>query len=70
MGKFRILSKHNLIDYSMDMYLMKHEELGLHWYHFDSSDLDNSFTLIFRTLPDDDSGKPHILEHTGTFSLT
>jgi hypothetical protein len=64
-SKFRVLSKESFDDYNMHLYLMKHEELGVHWFHFDSNDLDNSFTLLFRTLPDDNSGKPHILEHTG-----
>jgi hypothetical protein len=68
-GNFKVLDKTELKDYSMNLSLMKHETLGLHWFHFDSSDLDNSFTLIFRTLPDDNSGKPHILEHTGNLTF-
>jgi hypothetical protein len=66
-GKFRIIEQKELKDFSTNLYLMKHELLGLHWFHFDSADLDNSFTMIFRTLPDDNSGKPHILEHTGYY---
>lgn len=65
LGKFRVVHKEHFADFSMDLLLLRHEELGLEWFHFDSADLDNSFTLLFRTLPDDDTGKPHILEHTG-----
>jgi len=31
--------------------------------HLDSSDMDNVFSVLFRTPTDDHTGKPHILEH-------
>lgn len=34
--------------------------------HLDSADLENAFAVLFRTPPDDHTGKPHILEHLAT----
>ena len=66
MGQFEVLKKDHFADFNMDLTFMRHKELDTNWFHFDSSDLNNSFTMLFRTLPDDHSGKPHILEHTGS----
>ena len=68
MGDFEVLKKDWIEDYKMEMTMMKHKSLGTHWFHFDSEDLNNSFTFLFRTLPDDHTGKPHILEHTGKYN--
>ena len=40
-----------------------HQTSGARYIHLDSSDMDNVFALLFRTPPDDNTGKPHILEH-------
>ena len=44
-------------------YKLEHEATGAQWLHLDSSDTDNVFAVMFRTPPDDHTGKPHILEH-------
>ena len=44
-------------------YKLEHEGTGAKWLHLDSSDTDNVFAVMFRTPPDDHTGKPHILEH-------
>ena len=44
-------------------YKLEHEGTGASWLHLDSQDTDNVFAVMFRTPPDDHTGKPHILEH-------
>ena len=48
----------------MDLYFLKHTKLGCNYFHFDTSDKNNSFGIVFRTLPTNSKGLPHILEHT------
>lgn len=45
-------------------YLAEHNKSGLRLVHLHSSDPENLFAIGFRTIPPDDSGLPHILEHT------
>jgi len=45
-------------------YLAEHAKSGLLLAHLHSSDPENLFSVGFRTVPPDDSGLPHILEHT------
>ena len=45
-------------------YLAEHNKSGLRLIHLHSSDPENLFAIGFRTIPPDDSGLPHILEHT------
>ena len=49
--------------FDINAYKLEHESTGAKWLHMDSSDLDNVFAVMFRTPPDDHTGKPHILEH-------
>ncbi|MCH9616923.1 MAG: hypothetical protein SP4CHLAM5_03670 [Chlamydiia bacterium] len=41
-----------------------HEENGASVFHIKASDKENVFGLCFKTYPTDDTGVPHILEHT------
>lgn len=41
-----------------------HEKSGARLLHLASDDSENLFTIAFRTPPPDDTGLPHILEHT------
>lgn len=50
-------------DYDITLYRFRHKNLGTRHYHIDTSDKENAFAFNFKTLPDDDTGKPHILEH-------
>ncbi|MDP8215092.1 MAG: insulinase family protein [Candidatus Euphemobacter frigidus] len=45
-------------------YLAEHIKSGARLLHLHSSDPENLFAIGFRTPPPDDSGLPHILEHT------
>jgi len=47
-------------------YQLVHELTGARYLHLDTSDLENSFAVLFRTPPDDHTGKPHVLEHLAT----
>ena len=49
--------------FDIEAYKLEHEAAGAKWLHLDSSDMDNVFAVMFRTPPDDHTGKPHILEH-------
>ena len=50
----------------MTAYTSIHEVTGAKHLHLDSADTDNVFAVLFRTPPDDNTGKPHILEHLAT----
>ncbi|ADN02910.1 insulinase family protein [Spirochaeta thermophila] len=41
-----------------------HEPTGAEVYHLFNDDEENFFAFVFKTLPEDDKGTPHILEHT------
>lgn len=43
--------------------MLEHKELGSYFYHFDHEDTNNAFGIIFKTLPNNSKGVPHILEH-------
>lgn len=63
-GEFKVIGNKEFADLDLKLTALKHERLGTSYYHFDSEDTDNAFAFMFRTLPDDHTGKPHILEHT------
>lgn len=52
--------------FDINAYSLTHDRTGMQYLHMDSSDTDNVFAVLFRTPPDDHSGKPHILEHLAT----
>lgn len=52
--------------FDINAYKLTDEKTGARWLHLDSSDNDNVFAVMFRTPPDDHTGKPHILEHLAT----
>jgi len=48
------------------VYQLTHDKTGARYMHLDTSDIENAFAVLFRTPPDDHTGKPHILEHFAT----
>ena len=55
------------IDYfEINAFECVHLPTGARHIHLDCQDMDNVFAVLFRTPPDDDTGKPHILEHLAT----
>ena len=62
-NNFELLSKDFFSDFDFTLYKFKHSSLGTIHYHIDSSDTNNCFAINFTTLPEDSTGKMHILEH-------
>jgi len=52
--------------FDITAYQCTHAATGARHVHLDCQDMDNVFAVLFRTPPDDDTGKPHILEHLAT----
>jgi Zn-dependent M16 (insulinase) family peptidase len=50
----------------MQAFELTHNETGAKYIHLDCQDMDNAFAVLFRTPSDDNTGKPHILEHLAT----
>ena len=60
---FTLEAKDYFSDYDITLLRFRHQRLGTVHYHIDCPDKNNAFAFNFTTLPDDDTGKPHILEH-------
>lgn len=43
---------------------LKHDKTGADYIHIAREDKNNVFAIGFKTNPNDDTGLPHILEHT------
>lgn len=52
--------------FDVTAYRCSHAKTGARHLHLDTADMDNVFAVLFRTPPDDNTGKPHILEHLAT----
>jgi Zn-dependent M16 (insulinase) family peptidase len=63
-GGFDVVSVESLPDFDATLIHSIHRATGCEYVHTDSPDTNNVFGATFRTLPEDDSGTPHILEHT------
>ncbi len=61
---FDILTVARLDEYNAVGVLAKHRGTGCEVYHVVTDDRDNLFAFAFKTLPEDDSGVAHILEHS------
>jgi presequence protease len=63
---FKVTSIDRVEFFDINAYKLEHEATGARYLHLDCSDMDNVFAVLFRTPPDDHTGKPHILEHLAT----
>lgn len=45
-------------------YELEHEKSGAPYIHIANDDTENGFCVAFKTIPEDSTGVPHILEHT------
>lgn len=54
----------NIPDFNMKAVCFEHELTGLSFLHVDRNDNNNVFSINFRTTPFDNTGLPHILEHS------
>lgn len=66
MNGFKVTSIDKIELFDINAYQLEHVKTGSKYLHLDSSDLDNVFAVLFKTPPDDHTGKPHILEHLTT----
>ena len=60
---FSLISTTPYPDFNLTLYTLEHNTLKTKVYHFDTDDTNNSLVFTFKTLPDNNKGKPHILEH-------
>ncbi|MDR1744981.1 MAG: insulinase family protein, partial [Planctomycetota bacterium] len=49
---------------NMTAVFLRHDKSGAHMLHLAAGDPENLFSIAFRTPPPDDTGLPHILEHS------
>jgi hypothetical protein len=49
---------------SVIAYILKHKKTHAKYFHISNSDHENTFSVAFKTVPFDDTGVAHILEHT------
>ncbi len=61
---FRVVRQTALPELGAVMYVMEHEPTGLHLAWLDREDENRTFNIVFRTLPWNDTGVFHILEHS------
>ena len=63
-GAFRVEKVEPVDDYQVVSVALKHLKTGAHWLHIGADDSNNAFNVGFKTVPMDDTGVAHILEHT------
>ncbi len=61
---YEIIDTAELKDIDAVYFLLKHLKTGASHIHISNSDSDNTFSVAFKTVPDDSTGVAHILEHT------
>ncbi len=61
---FEVVSVRDLEEYQAKGILLKHRSSGCEVYHVCNNDEENLFSFGFRTVPSDNSGVAHILEHS------
>lgn len=61
---FTVKSIDDFPDFNTKLHYLEHNRLKTRYFHFETDDMNNSFAVQFRTLPINNKGVPHILEHT------
>ncbi len=61
---FRLVKKQHVDSQNGDSYTLRHEKTGAALLYFDRPDENKTFSVAFRTLPENDTGVFHILEHS------
>ncbi|KAL4149302.1 hypothetical protein QTP88_003282 [Uroleucon formosanum] len=51
-------------DFQLTALRLEHQKSGADYLHIDRNDINNVFSVAFRTTPKQSNGLPHILEHT------
>lgn len=60
---FSLNAIHNITDFNITAFALEHSVTKAKYLHLDSPDLENVFTVRFKTPPENSKGVPHILEH-------
>lgn len=61
---FTLRRQKHVPELQLTAYELQHDRTGAEYLHIDRSDKNNVFSIGFKTNPPDDTGVPHILEHT------
>lgn len=62
--EYEILDEHRVEDVASDGYILRHKKSGARVAVLSNNDDNKVFYIAFRTTPDDETGVPHIIEHT------
>ena len=63
-SNYRIVRIESLKEISSAFYALEHLPTGARHIHIGNSDAENTFSVAFKTVPQDSTGVAHILEHT------
>ncbi|MBR4264859.1 MAG: insulinase family protein [Bacteroidales bacterium] len=63
-NKYQLIEKRHIKDVDGDVYYFRHIKTGARIVKVACKDTNKAFCIAFKTEPDDDSGIPHILEHS------
>lgn len=61
---FTLKRQKHVPELQLTAYQLQHDKTGAEYLHVDRDDKNNVFSIAFKTNPPDDTGVPHILEHT------
>lgn len=64
LNEYDLLGKEDLPQYNGRGIWLKHKRTGFEVFHILNDDNENLFGFAFKTLPEDSTGLPHILEHS------
>ncbi|WP_418375909.1 insulinase family protein, partial [Agathobacter sp.] len=62
--QYEVLDEHNIPDVASMGYVLRHKKSGARIAVLSNNDENKVFYIGFRTTPDDETGVPHIIEHT------
>lgn len=60
---YRVVDKKHIVESNITAYQLIHIKTGANHLHLESDDSDNVFTIVLKTIPTDNKGAAHILEH-------
>ena len=64
LAEYEILDEHRVEDVQSDGFILRHKKSGARIAILSNNDDNKAFYIGFRTPPEDETGVPHIIEHT------
>lgn len=64
LAEYEILDEHRVEDVQSDGFILRHKKSGARIAILSNNDDNKVFYIGFRTPPEDETGVPHIIEHT------